>query len=188
MRDRRVAGSHVYVSAEAFCARFHKPFPRKCAHDRGDSMGRPAMRWVRGLPVIATAVPALGLGRRGRDNAGCGRRRRAAVRACPVQGPRGRAAPCAPRGWAGTARSGAARTGTTWVVLCHAAIPAGQDMTQVVIARLSQTGIPDLLPAPSPVTGNRHPPSEAGRQVAWSGAAAPFSPGVRSAGQLLLNG
>jgi hypothetical protein len=75
-RDRRVAGSHVCVSAEAFCARFHKPFPRKCAHDRGDSMGRPALRWVRGLPVIATAVPALGLGRHGRDNAGCGRRRR----------------------------------------------------------------------------------------------------------------
>jgi hypothetical protein len=33
------------------------------------------------------------------------------------------------------------------------AIPAGQDMTQVMIARLSHTDIPDLLPAPSPVTG-----------------------------------
>jgi hypothetical protein len=28
-RDSSVAGGHVCVSAEAFCARFHKPFPRK---------------------------------------------------------------------------------------------------------------------------------------------------------------
>ncbi len=66
------------------------------------------------------------------------------------------------------------------------AIPAGQAMTQVMTARLSQPGIAGLLPAPSP--GNRHLPSEAGLQVTWPSTTAPSSPGVRPAGQLLLNG